>query len=102
MDIVRDIVINEIILYFRRYDGDILYVFPKLLLSSTFWLLTLVIIVVSLIPGYLIRIYESYRPNKILRKNEETPDSMYFVDSDNERVTFDRLQVIIYINVIYI
>ncbi|XP_046820654.1 phospholipid-transporting ATPase IF-like isoform X3 [Vespa crabro] len=70
-----------------RYDGDMLSVFPKLLLSSTFWLLTFVILVVSLIPGYLIKIYESYRPNRILRKNEETPDIMHFVDGDNETVT---------------
>ncbi|KAK2580780.1 hypothetical protein KPH14_011515 [Odynerus spinipes] len=67
-----------------RYDGDILSVFPKLLLSITFWLLTAVVIVASLIPGYLIRIYESYRPNKILRKNEEIPDSMRFIRSDND------------------
>ncbi|XP_035734472.1 probable phospholipid-transporting ATPase IF isoform X2 [Vespa mandarinia] len=74
-----------------RYDGDMLSVFPKLLLSSAFWLLTFVILVVSLIPGYLIKIYESYRPNRILRKNEETPDIMDFVDGD-ETVTSYQLQ----------
>lgn len=69
-----------------------LFVFPKLLLSGTFWLLTLVILVLSLIPGYFIRIYELYRANRILRKNEETPDTVHFVNSDNETATSYQLQ----------
>ncbi|XP_043667422.1 phospholipid-transporting ATPase IF-like isoform X2 [Vespula pensylvanica] len=75
-----------------QYDGDMLFVFPKLLLSGTFWLLTLVILVLSLIPGYFIRIYELYRANRILRKNEETPDTVHFVNSDNETATSYQLQ----------
>ncbi|KAL2720927.1 phospholipid-transporting ATPase IF-like isoform X3 [Vespula squamosa] len=75
-----------------QYDGDMFSVFPKLLLSSPFWLLTLAIIVLSLIPGYFIRIYESYRTIRILRKNEETPDSMYFVNNDDETTTSYQFQ----------
>lgn len=77
-------------------------VFPKLLMSTTFWLLTLVVLVISLIPGCLIKIYESHRPDKILRKNEETPDTIHFADSNNEMTSSLQFQVIIYINVIYI
>lgn len=79
-----------------------LSVFPKLLLSGTFWLLTLVILVLSLIPGYFIRIYELYRANRILRKNEETPDTVDFVNSDNETATSYQLQVITRSNIMYI
>ncbi|XP_015172643.1 PREDICTED: probable phospholipid-transporting ATPase IF [Polistes dominula] len=75
-----------------RYDGDMFSVFPKLLMSTTFWLLTLLVLVISLIPGCLIKIYESHRPDKILRKNEETPDTMYFVDSDNEMTSSSQFQ----------
>ncbi|KAG7189384.1 hypothetical protein KM043_017031 [Ampulex compressa] len=56
-----------------RYDGDMLSVFPKLLLSPSFWLLTIVIIVVCFIPDCLILIYNTYRPIRVLQKNEEDP-----------------------------
>ena len=55
----------------RRYDGDMLTVLPMLIPSMTFWLLTIVIVIVCLIPDCLIVVYNKYRPARIMRRNEE-------------------------------
>ncbi|KAK1123006.1 hypothetical protein K0M31_008642 [Melipona bicolor] len=54
-----------------RYDGDILRVFPTLLSSITFWLLTIMIVIVCLIPDCLVIVYNKYRPARVMRRNEE-------------------------------
>ncbi|XP_026825879.1 probable phospholipid-transporting ATPase IF isoform X2 [Ooceraea biroi] len=56
-----------------KYDGDILGVFQQLFLSPIFWLLTLFIVVICLLPEYLFLTYNTYRPLTILRRNEESP-----------------------------
>ncbi|XP_066584351.1 phospholipid-transporting ATPase IF-like isoform X2 [Prorops nasuta] len=56
-----------------KYDGNVYWVFQKLLMSPTFWLLTGVLTVACLIPGFLVVICNTYRPEKVLRKNEELP-----------------------------
>lgn len=77
-----------------RYDTDMLGVFSKLVLSSTFWLFTLVILVISLLPGYLVKVYESYRPRRILCKNELTSrnKSNIVTNIDNEPTTSSHSQ----------
>lgn len=50
-----------------------LMVMPKIFSSISFWLLTLVILVVCLIPDYLILTYNRYMPARIARRNEEHP-----------------------------
>lgn len=45
-------------------------VFINLISSPTFWLLTIVIVPMCLIPDYLIAIYESYRPSKLNYQDE--------------------------------
>ncbi|XP_053972565.1 phospholipid-transporting ATPase IF [Hylaeus volcanicus] len=57
----------------KKYDGDMLGVYPMLLSSITFWLLNVVIIILCLIPDCLIHTYNSYRPARIVRRNEEQP-----------------------------
>ncbi|XP_076173411.1 phospholipid-transporting ATPase IF isoform X2 [Ptiloglossa arizonensis] len=54
-----------------RYDGDILRVFPVILSSISCWFLAVVIVVICLIPDYLIITYNSYRPARVARRNEE-------------------------------
>ncbi|XP_076683090.1 phospholipid-transporting ATPase IF isoform X2 [Andrena cerasifolii] len=56
-----------------RYDGDMLRVFQILVSSITFWLLTILIVIVCLIPDYLVLTYNSYRPARVARRNEEQP-----------------------------
>ncbi|XP_020288805.1 probable phospholipid-transporting ATPase IF isoform X2 [Pseudomyrmex gracilis] len=55
------------------YDGDMFGVFERLAMSPSFWLLTVVVVVTCLIPDYLFLMVNSYRPMKILRRNEELP-----------------------------
>ncbi|XP_011501705.1 PREDICTED: probable phospholipid-transporting ATPase IF [Ceratosolen solmsi marchali] len=59
-----------------QYDGDMFRVFPKLLLSPTFWLLTFLVIVISLIPALLVGIYESDRPSRLREKLETKEDNV--------------------------
>ncbi|XP_076762998.1 phospholipid-transporting ATPase IF [Xylocopa sonorina] len=68
----------------RRYDGDMLMVFQNLIASFTFWLLTIIIVVVCLIPDYLIITYNSYRPVRILRRNEESPRYIPTIGNGND------------------
>ena len=42
-----------------------------LILSMTFWLLTIMIVIVCLIPDCLVILYNKYRPARVLRRNEE-------------------------------
>ncbi|KYN18060.1 Putative phospholipid-transporting ATPase 12 [Trachymyrmex cornetzi] len=55
-----------------KYDGDMYGVFQKLLQSPSFWLLTIFIVITCLIFDYLWLTYNTYRPLKILRRNEES------------------------------
>ncbi|XP_076656807.1 phospholipid-transporting ATPase IF [Halictus rubicundus] len=55
----------------RRYDGDMLTVFPKILSSMSLWLLAIVVVIVCLTPDYLILTYNGYMPARIKRRNEE-------------------------------
>lgn len=48
-------------------------VFLQLLKSPLFWLLTVFIVVTCFIPDYLWMTYNTYKPLKILRRNEEPP-----------------------------
>lgn len=52
-----------------------LMVFPKIFSSISFWLLTLVILVVCLTPDYLILTYNRSMPARIVRRNEEHPQN---------------------------
>ncbi|XP_008544618.1 phospholipid-transporting ATPase IF isoform X1 [Microplitis demolitor] len=52
------------------YNGPMFGVFINLISSPTFWLLTIVIVPMCLIPDYLIAIYESYRPSKLNYQDE--------------------------------
>lgn len=59
-------------------------VFHKLASSLTFWLLTIVVVVVCLIPDYLLITYNSYRPARIARRNEERPQYISSQDDNRE------------------
>ncbi|XP_011166374.2 probable phospholipid-transporting ATPase IF isoform X2 [Solenopsis invicta] len=66
-----------------KYDGDMFGVFQILLKSPSFWLITVFIIVACLIPDYLWTTYNvTYRPIKILRRNEEPPQIITCSDDD--------------------
>lgn len=54
--------------YCRKYDGDVFWVFVKLIESGNFWLLMLLILVMCLIPTLLIVIYETARPLRLKAK----------------------------------
>lgn len=60
-------------------------VFQKLLMSPSFWLITIIVVVVCLTPDYLLLTYDSYRPMKILRRNEEPPQPLNCSDDYSER-----------------
>jgi len=77
-------IISSIVSFLRKYDGDMLGVFSELLMSPMFWFLTLFIIIICLIPSYLFFTYRTYRPLKILRRNEEFPH-MINCDDNSER-----------------
>lgn len=73
-------------------------VFQKLLESPTFWILTVFIVVTCLIPDYLWLTYSAtYRPLKILRKNEEPPQSISCSDDESD---CSSSQVVINANII--
>jgi len=59
-------------------------------MSPMFWLLTLFIIVICLIPSYLFLMYNTYRPLKILRRNEEFPQ---MIDCENERSSLQAMVI---------
>nr|XP_031846306.1 probable phospholipid-transporting ATPase IF isoform X1 [Nomia melanderi]XP_031846314.1 probable phospholipid-transporting ATPase IF isoform X1 [Nomia melanderi] len=82
LPLVLSVVLSEVVfllfsicysLVHVRYDGDMLMVFPKILSSISFWLLTLVILIVCLTPDYLILTYNRYMPVRVARRNEEHP-----------------------------
>ncbi|XP_018352435.1 PREDICTED: probable phospholipid-transporting ATPase IF [Trachymyrmex septentrionalis] len=66
-----------------KYDGDMYGVFQKLLQSPSFWLLTIFIIITCLILDYLWLTYNTYRPLKILRRNEESPQVITCSNDDD-------------------
>ncbi|XP_078052193.1 phospholipid-transporting ATPase IF, partial [Augochlora pura] len=66
----------------RRYDGDVLSVYPKILSSIPLWLLAIVIVIICLIPDCLILTYSRYMPARITRRNEEHPQNVSH-SSDN-------------------
>lgn len=65
-----------------KYDGDMNGVFLQLLKSPMFWLLTIFIVVTCLIPDYLWLTYNTYKPLKILRRNEEPPQIINCIDDE--------------------
>lgn len=60
-----------------------LRVFEMLVSSVSFWLLTLIVVVACVIPDYLIRVYNCYRPTFITRRNEEQPQYIIVNSNDN-------------------
>ncbi|XP_011879867.1 PREDICTED: probable phospholipid-transporting ATPase IF isoform X2 [Vollenhovia emeryi] len=92
--LVLSVVLSEVVFFISsfcysiinlKYDGDMYGVFQKLLESPTFWLLTLFIIVTCLTPDCLWMMYNvTYRPVKILRKNEEPPQIISCSDDGSE------------------
>ncbi|XP_044580312.1 phospholipid-transporting ATPase IF-like isoform X1 [Cotesia glomerata] len=48
-----------------QFNSQMFGVFVELMSSPTFWLLTILIIPICLIPDFLIAVYESYRPSKL-------------------------------------
>lgn len=53
---------------FSNHDGKVYWVFHKLTLSPTFWLLTLLALVICLLPDILIMVCNTYRPLKLKPK----------------------------------
>lgn len=51
-------------------------VFPRLVLSPTFWILTLLIMTICLIPTYAIVIYQNSRPSRLRGQLENREDSI--------------------------
>ncbi|XP_029155219.1 probable phospholipid-transporting ATPase IF isoform X3 [Nylanderia fulva] len=68
-----------------KYDGDMFGVFERLLMSPSFWLITIIIVVVCLIPDFLLLTNETCRPMKILRRIEEPIQIFNCTDDDSER-----------------
>ncbi|KYN08158.1 putative phospholipid-transporting ATPase IF [Cyphomyrmex costatus] len=75
-----------------KYDGDMYGVFQQLLQSLSFWFLTIFIIITCLIPDYLWLTYNTYRPLKILRRNEESPQ---VITCNNDNDQYDSSQMVI-------
>ncbi|XP_018398443.1 PREDICTED: probable phospholipid-transporting ATPase IF [Cyphomyrmex costatus] len=73
-----------------KYDGDMYGVFQQLLQSLSFWFLTIFIIITCLIPDYLWLTYNTYRPLKILRRNEESPQ---VITCNNDNDQYDSSQM---------
>ncbi|CAG5102645.1 Similar to ATP11B: Probable phospholipid-transporting ATPase IF (Homo sapiens) [Cotesia congregata] len=48
-----------------QFSSQMFGVFVELMSSPTFWLLTILIVPICLIPDFLIAVYESYRPSKL-------------------------------------
>ncbi|XP_012530011.2 probable phospholipid-transporting ATPase IF isoform X2 [Monomorium pharaonis] len=91
--LVLSVVISELVFFgstfvysviYTKYDGDMYGVFQKLLQSPSFWLITVFIIITCLIPDYLWMTYNvTYKPLKILRRNEEPPVIVVTCSDDN-------------------
>lgn len=47
-------------IFYRNFDGDLLWVYNNLLTSLTFWLLFIMIIVASLIPDFTIMAFKAF------------------------------------------
>ncbi|XP_043259044.1 phospholipid-transporting ATPase IF-like [Colletes gigas] len=70
----------------KRYDGDMLMIYPMILSSMTFWLMTIVIVILCLLPDCLILRYNRYRSARVARRNEEHPRHV-IVNANNTRET---------------
>ncbi|XP_024876630.1 probable phospholipid-transporting ATPase IF isoform X1 [Temnothorax curvispinosus] len=90
--LVLSVVLSELVFFVTsfcysilnmKYDGDMYGVFPILLKSPSFWLITVLIVVTCLIPDYLWLTYNTYKPLKILRRNEEPPRIISSSDDDD-------------------
>lgn len=44
----------------RNYDGDLYYVYNRLLIAPSFWLLSILIIVTCLLPDYSIQAFKAF------------------------------------------
>lgn len=60
---------------FLNRDGNVYWVFHKLTMSLTFWLLTLLAVVICLLPDILIVVCNTYRPLKLKRKVHESNEA---------------------------
>ncbi|XP_050456062.1 phospholipid-transporting ATPase IF-like isoform X4 [Cataglyphis hispanica] len=92
--LILSIILSELVFFLSafcysvinvKYDGDMFGVFYRLLMSPSFWLITIIVVVICLIPDYLLLTYDTYRPMKILRRNEEPPQPLNCSDHDSER-----------------
>lgn len=93
---VSSIVLSEAVFYiavfiycsvFLNYDGKIYWVFHKLTMSPTFWLLTVLALVICLVPDLLIVVYNTYRPLKLKSKfnlSEQSRINNGFVSSTTD------------------
>ncbi|KAL0110201.1 hypothetical protein PUN28_013685 [Cardiocondyla obscurior] len=90
--LILSVVLSEIVFYVCsvsysimdvKFDGDMYGVFQKLSVSPSFWALTVLIVVACLIPDYLWLTYNTYRPLRVLRRNEELPQIITCIDDDS-------------------
>ncbi|XP_014217996.1 probable phospholipid-transporting ATPase IF, partial [Copidosoma floridanum] len=63
-------------LFHVSFDGNMLDVFPRLLLSPSIWFLTLLVIITCLMPSVLYTIYENDRPARVRGKLESREKHM--------------------------
>ncbi|XP_072764277.1 phospholipid-transporting ATPase IF isoform X2 [Anoplolepis gracilipes] len=91
--LVLSIILSELVFFLSafcysiinvKYDGDMYGIFQRLLMSPSFWLITIIIVVICLIPNYLLLTHDTYRPMKVLRRNEEPPQPINCNDDDSE------------------
>ncbi|XP_008214118.1 probable phospholipid-transporting ATPase IF isoform X1 [Nasonia vitripennis] len=71
-----------------QYDGNMYRVFPRLMLSPTFWILTVLVITICLIPTYALVMYQNSRPSRIRGQLESREDSISeIIYSPAERIS---------------
>ena len=98
---------------FRQFDGDMLYVFRYLILSPSFWLLTIVVVPMCLLPDILVNIYNTYRPTKLHSMEEKYSSqdaysvtySQTSITSESQVSSYVTYEVVSYLylfNVIYL
>lgn len=54
-----------LLIVFRKFSGGMYWVFHKLSMSPSFWLLTIIILPICLIPTCFVAVYDRSRPGKL-------------------------------------
>ncbi|CAB0041003.1 unnamed protein product [Trichogramma brassicae] len=91
--LLASIALTEILFFFctfvysfwnLEYDGSMFWVYPKLLLSPSFWLLSLLIVVACLAPVSILGILRAARASRLLRSRR----SSYSSSSDDAALAY--------------